>query len=103
MRRGSPKRSSQLPQVPTTLEAGFPGSDFTFWVGLFAPAKTPPDVVERLNTETVRVLQLPEVKSRLEKLGADVAPMAQSQFAEFVRDEIIATGALIKQAGIRME
>ena len=100
---GSPKRSTQLPQVPTTLEAGYPGSDYTFWVGLFAPAKTPPDVVERLNTETVRVLQMPEVKSRLEKLGADVAPMAQPQFAEFVRDEIIATGALIKQAGIRME
>jgi tripartite-type tricarboxylate transporter receptor subunit TctC len=100
---GSPKRSSQLPQVPTTLEAGFPGSDYTFWVGLFAPAKTPSDVVERLNTETVRVLQMPEVKSRLEKLGADVAPMAQPQFADFVRDEIIATGALIKQAGIRME
>jgi tripartite-type tricarboxylate transporter receptor subunit TctC len=60
-------------------------------------------VVERLNVETVRVLQMPEVRSRLEKLGADIAPMAQPQFADFVRDEIAATGALIKQAGIRTE
>ena len=100
---GSPKRASLLPQVPTTVEAGFAGSDYTFWVGMFAPAKTPREVIERLNADTVRALQMPELKARLEKLGAEVAPTTQKQFADFVRDEILATAALIKQAGIRME
>jgi len=100
---GSAKRSALLPQVPTTVEAGFAGSDYTFWVGMFAPARTPREVIERLNAETQRVLQMPEVTARLEKLGAVAAPMPQKQFADFIRDEIVSTAALIKQAGIRIE
>ncbi|MGA0611756.1 Bug family tripartite tricarboxylate transporter substrate binding protein [Caldimonas sp. KR1-144] len=100
---GTPRRSPLLPEVPTTLEAGFAGSDYTFWVGLFAPAKTPADVLARLHAETVKALKSDEVRARLEKLGAETTPMAQADFAALVRNEIAATAALIKQAGIRVE
>ena len=55
----TPKRSSALPDVPTTLEAGFANSDYNYWMGMFVPAKTPPDIVERLHQETEKVLLLP--------------------------------------------
>ena len=100
---GSARRSALLPNVPTTIEAGFAGSDYTFWVGMFAPARTPRDVIDRLNAQTQQVLQMPDVTARLDKLGAVTAPMEQKQFADFIRDEIVSTAALIKQAGIRIE
>ena len=59
---GSPKRASALPQVPTTAEAGVPGSEFNFWIGMMAPAKTPRDIVNRLHDEVVKALNTPEVK-----------------------------------------
>jgi tripartite-type tricarboxylate transporter receptor subunit TctC len=100
---GSPHRCDVLPQVPTTVESGYPGSDYTFWIGLFAPSRTPLDVIERLHADTLRVLLLPEVAGRLEKLGAVAQPMDQRAFADFVHDEIVAAATLIRQAGIRVE
>src|SRR6478735_11687547 len=61
---GSPKRAAALPQVPTTAEAGVPGSEFNFWIGMMAPAKTPRDIVNRLNEEVLKALATPEVKER---------------------------------------
>lgn len=100
---GSPKRSAALPDVPTTLEAGYAGSDFTFWVGMFVPAKTPPDVVNRLSLATAGVLQMPDVKVRFAQLGAEVPAMSQQQFADFVAKEAAAIGALIRQARIKLD
>ncbi|HSV45933.1 MAG TPA: tripartite tricarboxylate transporter substrate binding protein, partial [Ramlibacter sp.] len=68
---GSPKRAAALPNVPTTTEAGVPGSEFNFWIGMMAPAKTPRDIVERLNAEVIKALNTPEVKERFATLGAD--------------------------------
>ena len=62
---GSPKRSSVLPDLPTTEEQGFKDSGYNFWVGLFAPAGTPPAIIDRLNAEVRKALDSPEVKERL--------------------------------------
>lgn len=100
---GTPKRSSALPDVPTTLEAGFAESDYTFWVGMFVPAKTPTDVVNRLHAETIKVLNSVVVRERLEFLGADIAPMPQLQFAALVKTEAASVAALIKQVGMKAD
>jgi tripartite-type tricarboxylate transporter receptor subunit TctC len=100
---GSEHRSSALPQVPTTQEAGFPGSAYIFWVGLFAPAKTPPAIVERLQRETAEVLRQPEIKARLDTLGAELPTVDAQQFAAQVASEITSTAKLIRDAGIKVE
>lgn len=100
---GTPKRSSALPEVPTTVEAGFAGSDYTFWVGMFVPARTPADVVQRLHAETARALASPAVRERLEPLGAEAVPMAQEQFATLVRQEAADMATLIRQVGLKAE
>lgn len=97
---GGPKRSSVLPDVPTTLEAGYPNSDYNFWVGLFAPAKTPADIVNRLHRETVAAVQSPEVGERLRRLGAEPLTMAPAEFDAHVREELRANAVLVKEAGI---
>ena len=100
---GTPKRSAALPNVPTTLEAGFIGSDYTFWVGMFVPAKTPADVVERIHAETTRVMKSDVVRERLETLGAEVASMPQSQFAALVKAEAGDATALIRKIGMKVD
>jgi tripartite-type tricarboxylate transporter receptor subunit TctC len=100
---GSPKRASVLPDVPTTEEAGYPGSAYTFWVGMLAPAGTPPAIVERLNKEVAAVLASPEIKDRLAALGADPAPMAAADFDKLIVQELKDNAALVKQAGITVQ
>jgi tripartite-type tricarboxylate transporter receptor subunit TctC len=100
---GSPQRASVLPDVPTTEEAGYPGSAYTFWVGMLAPAGTPPAIVERLNKEVAAVLASPEIKDRLAALGADPAPMAAADFDKLIVQELKDNAALVKQAGITVQ
>lgn len=100
---GTPKRSSALPEVPTTLEAGFAKSDYTFWVGMFVPAKTPADVVNRIHAETTKALNSEPVRERLGSLGAEPAPMSQQQFAALVAAEAGNMAALIKQVGMKLD
>jgi tripartite-type tricarboxylate transporter receptor subunit TctC len=100
---GSPRRSAALPQLPTTVEAGYAGSDYTFWVGMLLPARTPPEVVARLSAATAQALQAPAVRAALEKLGADIPSLAQPAFAQQVKDEMASTAALVQRAGIRLE
>lgn len=100
---GTPQRSSVLPDVPTTLEAGYAHSDYTFWVGMFVPAKTPSAVVVRLHAETMRAVQSDAVRERLRKLGAEIASMSQGQFAALVNTEAGAAAALIRKANIRLD
>lgn len=100
---GTPKRSAALPDVPTTVEAGYPQSDYTFWVGMFVPAMTPAPVVAKLNAETTRILQLDTVRERLRNLGAEVAPMPQPEFAALVGTEAAGAATLIRKANIRID
>jgi len=100
---GTPRRSPALPNVPTTVEAGYPHSDYTFWVGMFVPAMTPAPVVARLHEETKRILQIDAVRERLRNLGADIAPLTQAEFASMVRTEAGAAATLIRQANIRVD
>ena len=98
---GSSRRSSALPDVPTTVEAGVPNSDYNFWVGMFAPAKTPREIVNRFYQETLRALQSTEVRERMAKLGAETWTMAPDQFDKHLREEIASNAALVKAAGIK--
>lgn len=100
---GTAGRSAALPAVPSIVEAGLPDATYTFWVGLFAPAKTPKPIVDKMHAEVLKVLALPEVRERLEKLGAAPMPMPQATFEKFIDDETRAAAALVKAAGIRIE
>ncbi len=98
---GSPKRAAALPNVPTTAEAGVPGSEFNFWIGMMAPAKTPRDVVNRLHDEVEKALASPEVKERFLKLGADAWTLKPEQFDAYIKEEIKSNAALVKAAGLQ--
>ena len=97
----SPKRAVALPNVPSTLEAGYPDSDYSFWVGVFVPARTPGAIVERLHREMRAAMQIPGVKARLAELGADPMDMSSAQFDALVKKEIVASAALAKAAGLK--
>jgi tripartite-type tricarboxylate transporter receptor subunit TctC len=94
------KRSGVLPNVPTIAESGLPGFDYNLWVGVFAPAGTPADLVEKINRDVQGVLATPEMKERLTALGADAMPMTPAEFRKFVHDEIAESAKVIKAAGI---
>ena len=100
---GSTKRSLALPELPTTLEAGVPNSDYNFWVGMFAPAKTPREVVSRLYRETVKALRSGDVREKMARLGAEPMDYDPERFNAYLREEIAANAALVKAAGIRTE
>jgi len=94
------KRSSVLPDVPTIAESGLSGFDYNLWVGVFAPAGTPIDLVEKINRDVLGALASPEVKDRLAALGADAMPMAPPEFRKFVQEEIGESRKVIRAAGI---
>ena len=99
---GSPRRASALPDVPTTLEAGVPDSEFNFWIGMMAPAKTPRDIVKRLHDEVVKALANPDVKERFLGLGADAWTLSPEQFDAHIKDEIKSNAVLVKAAGLQV-
>jgi len=97
---GSSRRASALPDVPTTAEAGVPGSEFNFWIGMMVPAKTPREIVNRLNAEVLKALALPEVKERFQQLGADAWTMSPEQFDTYIKAEVASNATLVKAAGL---
>jgi tripartite-type tricarboxylate transporter receptor subunit TctC len=97
------RRSDLLPDVPTTREAGLAQAEYPIWFGLFVPARTPRDVVERLNRETLKALQTPRLRERLVQLGLDPMPMSPNEFQAFVRDEVAMNAALVKRIGLKVE
>ena len=94
------QRATTLPDVPTTVEAGFPDSEYNYWVGLFAPAKTPPEIVARLNEAARKALQTPELKAKLAQLGADPMIMSQPDFAAYIQKETLQMRDVVKAAGL---
>ena len=98
-----PKRSPQLPDVPTMVEAGLKGYESTAWSGLFVPAGTPDAIVQRLHAETLKALQSSTVKERYSKLGAEAPSTSQAEFAAFVDREYDKWAAVVKASGARVE
>jgi len=94
----TPARSPTLPDVPTIAEAGFPGGEFNFWVGMLAPAKTPREIINRLNAEITRAEQQPEVRQRLANLGAEPMPMTPEKFDAFVQQQFDELGKVMRAA-----
>jgi tripartite-type tricarboxylate transporter receptor subunit TctC len=99
----SSKRASALPNVPTTVEAGFPDSDFDFWIGLMAPKKTARDVVARIHQETVKGLEDPGVKDKLGKLAVEPLIMMPDAFDARIAKEAPLAHTLAKAAGIAVK
>ena len=97
------QRFELLPDVPTIAEAGVPGYESVAWYGLFAPAGTPPEVIRRLNAETVAVLQVPDVRRRLTEAGVLPTSSSPEAFAGYVATETARWGKLIRANGIKAE
>ncbi len=97
------ERSAILPDLPSMKEAGLPDFDLTSWNGLFAPAKTPPEIVNRLNAEMRRIIAKPDVKARLAEIGFDAFSSTPDELGVFVQSELVKWTRLIKEAGIEPE
>jgi tripartite-type tricarboxylate transporter receptor subunit TctC len=99
----SEKRDPALPDVPTFIESGLPGFVVNSWVGILAPAHTPRAVIERLQTEIVAVLQLPEVRARYAVLGIDPVGNKPDEYAAQIRADLENWGPVVKQANVKIE
>lgn len=98
-----PKRSPAIPELPTMIESGFAGFEAGSWYGIFAPAGTPPEIVERLHAEVVKALKTPEMQKQLSAQGADPVGNSPRQFADFIRAEIAKWAKVIRDSGARPE
>jgi tripartite-type tricarboxylate transporter receptor subunit TctC len=98
-----PKRDPLMPQVPTVAESGYPGYQATNWYAYVAPAKTPKDIIARLNREIVKALHSPEVKDLLNKQGVEPAPGTPEELARFIKSEYDTWGDVVKKANIKVE
>jgi tripartite-type tricarboxylate transporter receptor subunit TctC len=99
----TPKRALALPEVPTTQEAGLTNAEYPFWFGVFAPAKTPADVLGKLNKEIVAALQTQKVRERLATVGVDPMIMSPSDFDAFIRKSADVDAALVKTIGLKID
>jgi tripartite-type tricarboxylate transporter receptor subunit TctC len=94
-------RASALPDVPTTSELGLKDSTYLFWTGIFVPARTPRDIIERLYDETRKALENAAVQERLAKAGAEPMPMSADEFGKYFREDVLTTAKLMREAGIK--
>jgi tripartite-type tricarboxylate transporter receptor subunit TctC len=97
----TPQRASALPDVPTSLEAGYANSDYTVWYGVFMPAKTPRPTLDRFYTATMKVIGTPAMQQKLAELAVDPMPLKPAEFDALVETEIKANERLIKAAGVK--
>lgn len=97
----SERRSGELPDVPTLIEAGLPGFDMTTWYAIYVTAGSPPDVVAKLQAELARVMALPDVQAKLKGLGGEPETMSVAQFTRFNAQEYERFGRLIREANIK--
>jgi tripartite-type tricarboxylate transporter receptor subunit TctC len=95
----TPKRSPDLPDVPTIAEAGVPGYEATLWLGLAAPAGTPADIVQRLYAETMKVLQDADAQQGFRAAGVDAAVLGPAEFGAFMRTEYEKWGKVVRDTG----
>jgi tripartite-type tricarboxylate transporter receptor subunit TctC len=97
----SNKRLALMPDVPTLAEAGLPNARYNFWIGAFAPAKTPKPIVERLNREVAIALARQDIAEKIRNLGGTPTPMTTSEFDAFVRKEIAVNAEIVKASGYK--
>ena len=97
------KRSPLAPEVPTVAEAGVPGFEVTVWFGLLAPAGTPREIVQRLNAESTKIINSPDVTDRFVKQGVEPRTGTPEQFGDLVKSEVVRWAKVIKDAGIRAD
>jgi len=100
---GATKRNPQLPDVPTMTEAGVPGYVTYIWWGVFAPLKTPPDIIRRMHDEIAALQDTPEVAKRLEEQGAMLVKQTSAEFGKYMQDEAARWQMVIEKAGIKGE
>ena len=95
------KRTPAAPDIPTVAESGVPGYEVSNWFGLSAPAKTPPEIVARLNTEIVRAVKTPDLSAALRKGGTEPSTLTPAQYTAFIQSEYAKWAKVIKAAGIK--
>ena len=98
-----PKRSAAIPELPTMIESGFPGFEAGSWYGIFAPAGTPAEIVERIHKEVVKALGNPEMQKQLSAQGAEPIGNSPREFAAFIRAEIAKWAQVIRTSGAKPE
>jgi tripartite-type tricarboxylate transporter receptor subunit TctC len=96
---GTDTRALALPNVPTTMELGLTDSTYLFWTGIFVPAKTPRDIVNKLYDECRKAMQVPAVQERLAKVGSESMAMSMDEFEKYFRTDVLATAKLTPQVG----
>jgi tripartite-type tricarboxylate transporter receptor subunit TctC len=99
----APRRSHLLPDVPTLAEAGLPAFDRYTWFGMFAPAGTPPDIVRRLQSETVAALKAPDLRERFDAVGAEPVGSTSEQFVERIRSDGVRWAEVIRKADVKVQ
>ena len=97
------KRSALLPDLPTIAEGGLPGYEANNWYGLLAPAKTPAAIIERLNRDVVKVLNMPNVKEQLFRSGLDASPSTPKEFSAYIKSEMAKWAKVVKASGAKAE
>ena len=97
------KRSPIAPDVPTLAESGLPGYEIGSWQGVFGPAGIPPEIVKRLNTEIVKIINAPDVQKKLVELGAEPVANSPEEFAAFVKTEVVKWGDVVKKSGAKVD
>ena len=97
------KPSIFAPELPTVSDSGLPGFDVESWLGFLAPAGTPKDVVQKLQQEIARILQLPEMRERLLSIGLEPIGSTTEFFADYIKSETNKWGKVVKQAGIKLD
>lgn len=98
---GAQRRVPALPDVPTTVEMGWPAATYEFWGGLSVPAKTPQSIVDKLHTQINAALALPDVQEKLAKISVEVKPMTAAEFDKYFQDDVAATVKLAKAIGLK--
>ncbi len=97
----SPNRTPLMPDLPTTVEAGYPNSSYNFWVGALVSSRTPRSIVERLHKEITALVESREISDHIRKLGADPLAMSIADFDAMIQRELVENAQLIKAAGIK--
>lgn len=99
----SAARSRSAPEIPTMAESGVPGYELYEWNALFAPAGTPATIIATLNSETRKIIEMPDVQQRFFQFGAEAAPGTPEQLASYVRGEISKWDKVVRDMGVKVE